>query len=193
MRKTIYRSKLYAAALVGFSLAATGIASAQATATATRTAEVNAFGGIAVINPDYGQKSNIGYSAGLTYARISPNVVAPGLELRMTGASGNTVSERTFLAGFHFQSAPMFGAKPYMTALLGMGSLGYTYNFQTRPNETDFVYALGAGAEIPVRRKLNLRADILQQTWSYQPHNLTPIAITIGVSYTILGGNTGVR
>lgn len=193
MRKTIHRSVFSAAALLGFSLAATGIASAQATATATRAAEVNAFGGIAVINPDYAQKLNFGYTAGVSYNRVAANVLAPGLELRVTSASGNTVSQSSFLAGFHFQSAPMFGAQPYMTALVGMGSMGYTYNFQTRPSERDFVYAVGAGAEVPVRRNLKLRADILQQTWSYQPHNLTPIAVTIGLSYTVLGGSPSIR
>ncbi|GAC1427113.1 MAG: hypothetical protein NVSMB62_24830 [Acidobacteriaceae bacterium] len=184
---------LHAAALLGLALAATGIASAQATATATRAAEVNAFGGIAAINPDYGQKFNFGYTAGVSYNRVAPNVLAPGLELRVTGASGNTVSQSSVLAGLHFQSAPLFGAQPYMTALMGIGSIGYTYSFQTRPTEHDFVYAVGAGAEVPIRRNLRLRADILQQTWSYQPHNLTPIAVTIGLSYTVLGGNPTIR
>lgn len=193
MRNTIHRCGLHAAALLGFSLAATGIGSAQSLPTATRGAEINAFGGIALIRPDYGQKSNFGYSAGLSYNRVAPNVLAPGLELRMTGASGDTVSQRTMLGGFHFQSAPMFHAQPYMTALVGIGTLGYTYKFQSRPSESDFVYALGAGADIPLRRNLKLRADMLQQTWSYQPHNLTPIAITIGISYTVLGGNSGIR
>ncbi|MDP9039904.1 MAG: hypothetical protein M3O02_11630 [Acidobacteriota bacterium] len=182
-----------AAAVVGLCLAATGIASAQADATATRAAEVNAFGSLLIQNPDYGQKYNFGYSGGVDYNRTSPGRMAPGLELRMMGASGNTVSERSVLGGFQFQTAPMFHAHPYMTALVGYGTISYAYNFTTRPSESDFVYALGAGADIPVRRNLKIRAEMLQQTWSYQPHNLTPVGLSIGIAYTVLGGSTQVH
>jgi hypothetical protein len=78
-----------------------------------------------------------------------------------------------------------------MTALFGMGSISYTSVHVTRAPETDFVYGLGAGAEFPVTNLLRVRADFLQETWSYQPHNLTPYTMTIGVNYTVLGGSRG--
>ncbi len=193
MRNRLNRLTTNAAALLGLSLAATGIASAQANPTATRAAEVNAFGTLMVVNPDYGPKNNFGYSGGVDYNRNAPGRLAPGLELRMTGASGNTVSERAMLGGLVFQSAPMFGAHPFMTALAGFGTISYAYNFTTRPSESDFVYAFGAGADFPVRRNLKVRAEFLQQTWSYKPHNLTPVGVSIGISYTILGGGSDVH
>jgi hypothetical protein len=193
MRNLLNRRTVNTAAVLGLTLAATGIASAQATATATRAAEVNAFGSILIVNPDYGQKKNFGYTAGVDYNRAAPGRLAPGLELRMTGSSGNTVSERTVLAGLQFQSAPMFGAHPFMTALAGIGTIGYSANFTTRPPESDFVYAFAAGADVPIRRNLKFRAEFVQQTWSYQPHNLTPVGLSIGISYTVLGNGTLVR
>lgn len=191
MRNLWKSCTLHAAALLGLSFAGAGVASAQADATAIRPAELTAFGGITLANPDYGQKNNFGYSAGFEYNRTSPGVVAPGLELRMTGSSGGTVSERSVLGGMEFRSNPIHNIQPYMSALFGFGSINYSYSFTTRPSETDFVYGFGAGAEIPVRRNIKVRADYLQQTWHYQPHNLTPSALTIGVTYTIMGGYGG--
>lgn len=191
MRNHWNRRMLNAAALLGLSLTATGIASAQADATATRLAEITGFGGITISNPDYGPKNNFGYSAGLEYNRVSPGIIAPGFELRMTGSSGETVSERSVLGGMEFRSSPIHNIQPYMSALFGFGTIGYKGNFTTRPSESDFVYGFGAGADIPIRHNLKIRADYLQQTWHYLPHNLTPSALTIGVNYTLLGGSSG--
>lgn len=193
MRNYRNRLTLNAAAVLGFCVASTGIAAAQATATAIRMAEVNTFGGISISNPDYGQKNNFGYSAGLEYNRVTAGVVAPGVQFRVTGSSGNTVTQRSYMTGMSFWGTPVHGIHPYMNALVGYGSISYTSMFVTRAPETDFVYGLGGGAEIPVRRNLTLRADFLQQTWSYKPHNLTPTALTIGVSYTVVGGARGIE
>jgi opacity protein-like surface antigen len=193
MRKVLNRWTVNAAALLGLSLASTGIAAAQATAAATRLAEVNAFGGIGITNPDYGQKKSSGYMAGFEYNRITNGMVAPGLQFRFTGTSGNTVALKSYMTGMSFWGAPVHGIHPYMNALVGYGSISYISSLVTRRPETDFVYGLGGGAEIPIRRNLMVRADFLQQTWSYKPHNLTPTALTIGVSYTVLGGRTGVE
>ena len=193
MRNQWNRWTLNAAALLGLSLGSVGIATAQATATAVRMAEVNAFGGLTISNPDYGQKNNFGYTGGFEYNRITGGVVAPGLQFRMTGSSGNTITERSYMTGMSFWGTPVHGIHPYMNALFGYGSVSYTSSLVTRAPETDFVYGLGGGAEIPIRRNLSVRADFLQQTWHYQPHNLTPTALTIGVSYTVLGGARGIE
>jgi hypothetical protein len=101
------------------------------------------------------------------------------------------VNESVFFGGMRFHGSPLFGAKPYVTFLAGSGTITFVHPAPGYPRDYSFVLGMGAGADIPLRRNINLRADFLHQTWYYTPHHLTPAGLSLGISYTILGGGLG--
>lgn len=191
MRNVLNRWTVNAAALLSLTLAATGIASGQATAAATRSAEVSAFATTTLMNPDYGPTNNYGYNIGADYTQLNRGLINSSIEVRYSNAPGSTVNESVFFGGMRFHGSPLFGANPYVTFLAGTGTITFVHPVATYTHDYSFVLGMGAGADIPLRHNVNLRADFLHQTWYYTPHHLTPAGLSIGISYTLLGGGLG--
>jgi opacity protein-like surface antigen len=179
------------ALLLGMSLAATGIASAQANVVGQRSAEITPFVTTTLVSPDWGQTRNLGFTAGVDYTRFVRAIVQPSLELRLTNANGLNVGERTYLGGFKF-TGTIHGIHPYGTFLAGTGYIKFMNPIDTYTSDTSFVYSMGGGAEFNVLPAWKVRLDFTQQHWDLDPEILTPTNYSIGVAYSIpFHGNGG--
>jgi hypothetical protein len=82
-------------------------------------------------------------------------------------------------ATIHRHKAALYGKLLFGRATITnqLQNLSSTYNS----------YAFGGGIEYRLNRKINLRvADVEIQKWpNFEPHTLSPVAITIGASYSI--------
>jgi hypothetical protein len=184
MRNLLNHWTTKSALYLGISLAATGIASAQASVTAQRGAEIAPFVQTTMLRPDWGQTNNIGFSAGVDYTRFIRSIVQPSLELRFTNASGKNVGEHTFTGGLKLATT-IYGIHPYAVLLAGTGGIKFMNPIDTYGSDTSFVYAAGGGAEFYVRPQWKVRADFIDQHWDLDPQILTPMAFSVGVSYSV--------
>ena len=83
------------------------------------------------------------------------------------------------------------GFQPYGKALMSLGSLDFKLGHNSQySHDTRTVTSFGAGFQIPVYRKLSVRADYEYQFW---PHlfqhlqTLTPQGFTLGAMYSFGG------
>lgn len=98
----------------------------------------------------------------------------------LKGTEDSTVYERTYEIGPRvFLTRGAF--KPYAKALIGRG----VYNFpQGRANIAYNMYTFGGGADLAVRRQINVRLDYEYQNWAGFPlGTLHPSVLTLGVAY----------
>ena len=138
-----------------------------------------------ILNPDWGQTNNLGFSAGIDYNHFIPGIVQPALEFRVTHASGRTVNESTYLGGVKLQTN-VHGIHPYAVVLAGKGiiTFNYVYNGGVKGDDSA-VYAFGGGAEFNVTPVWKVRADFVQQHWNLDPNTLTPSALSFGIGYIV--------
>ncbi len=184
MRNSLNRWTSKTAILLGVILATPAIVSAQANVAAQRGAEITPFVQTSLISPDWGQTRNIGYTVGVDYTRLLPTLIQPSLELRYISANGLNVGEHSFTGGFKL-GMTFRGIHPYATLLAGTGGITFTHPQPGYPSDSSFIYSLGAGAEFNVMQNWKVRADFLQQNWNLDPVRLTPIAMSVGLSYRI--------
>jgi len=172
------------ALLLGVSLAATAVASAQAIVTAQRGAEITPFAQTTMIRPDWGEPNNLGYTFGVDYTRFIHSIVQPSLELRFSSANGSVVSEHSFTGGLKLETS-IYGIHPYATFLAGNGGITFTHPIGYYYGDNSFVYSLGGGAEFKVHSSLKLRLDFTQQHWNLDPYILTPMTFGVGLAYSL--------
>jgi opacity protein-like surface antigen len=192
MRNLLSNWTTKSALFLGISLAATGIASAQATVVGERGAELAPFITTTYLSPDWGQKNNLGFTAGVDYTRFIRSIVQPSLEFRMTSADGLNVGEKTYLGGFKLQTT-VHGVHPYAVVLGGNGDIVFHHQeAQGYTTDNSFVLSVGGGAEFNVLPQWKVRADFTEQHWNLEPQILTPKVFSVGVAYSIaFHGNGG--
>ncbi len=183
MRNLLNHWTTKSALLLGVSLAATGIASAQAVVAADRGAAISPFVQTTLVAPDWGQPNNLGFTAGVDYTRFTPTLIQPSLEGRMTIAHGTQVSENSYLTGFKLETA-FHSIHPYATLLAGMGYITFV-NQPGYPKDSSFVYSIGGGAEFHVLPSWKVRADFTEQHWNLDPQILNPKTMAVGIAYEI--------
>jgi hypothetical protein len=185
MRNLLHCWTWKVAIILGLSLVAIKIAPAQAIVAAQRGAEIAPFAQTTLLSPDWGPTNNLGFTFGVDYTRLIRSIIQPSLEVRMSSAGGNTVSERTYTGGLKLQFS-VRGIHPYATLLAGMGRINFThpyYSNYTGDNST--IYSLGGGAEFSVGPGFKARVDFTHQNWDIDPQTLTPVTIGVGLSYNI--------
>jgi hypothetical protein len=171
--------------ILGLSLVAAKVAPAQAVVTAQRGAEITPFVQTTLLSPDWGPTNNFGYTVGVDYTRFIRSIVQPSLEVRMSSASGSTVSERTYTGGLKLQFV-IRRIHPYATLLAGMGDIAFTHPLSANyTGDNSTIYSLGGGAEFNIGPALKARVDFTHQNWNIDPQTLTPVAIGVGISYSI--------
>jgi len=189
----LHTSRTIPRALILSSVAAltllAGSARGQATATAARAYRVSAFGGVAIVKPDYGQDTDFGATIGADITRHF-RLLEPSLEVRYTYSSGNNVNENTLMGGLKVEKA--FGRlHPYADALFGIGNITFNHPtiFASGPYAKDNgpAFALGGGVDFDISRSFALKADAQYQSWKLgtEQSRLTPLALTVGVVYRI--------
>jgi opacity protein-like surface antigen len=191
MLSSVYHRMLAVTLLVAGATIAVG---AQAIPTVQRGAEFAPFVQTTIVNPDWGQTKNIGFTAGFDYTRFIPSIVQPSLEFRATRATGRTVNESTYLGGIKLQTT-IRNIHPYAVVLAGKGIIGFNYFYNGGIKGDDsLVYAYGGGAEFNVRRSWKIRAEYTQQHWDFDPNTLSPSNFGFGLAYSVPFGNRrGVR
>lgn len=173
-------------------------ARAQRIYAAQKGADIFVFGGYTYDKPDYGPDyvTNNGVSLGADFTRYFGWKISPSLELRYTNVSGPVVKESTISGGFRGLVDLKQRFHPYIDILGGAGTITYVQPpIPGYPPDHGFVLSYGAGVDIDIYRTFQLKADFQQQSWnlgqnyvtvpSGANYTLSPIAITLGVSYRI--------
>jgi hypothetical protein len=154
----------------------------QAVYTANRTTRIQAGAGLAYIMPDYVDASIKGVSFWADYDFLKYVGVEASVHLG-TIITPADIAETSYFVGprLVYRHRKLTG---YAKILLGRATItNQFYGVSSSYN----AYALGGGLEYKIARKINLRAiDFEFQQWpDFEPHTLSPIAITIGASYII--------
>lgn len=152
--------------------------------TAQRGAEITPFVRTALLHPDYGGTSNLGYTLGVDYTRSVRSIVQPSLEVRMTYANGDTVGERTYIGGLKLQTT-IRGIRPHFTLLGGEGQITITHPINSYVADNTFVYSVGGGAAFTIHSQLDLRLDFTSQQWNIDSLTLSPTTFGVGVAYRV--------
>lgn len=193
MRNALNRWTVLPTVLLALAVAGVRSSAAQAVPVGTRGSDVAPFFAVTTVSPDWGASRNFGYTAGVDYTRLSRGVGQPGLEFRVSSATGLRVDEFSYAGGLKLQGGSYGPVRPYATMLVGMGTINIHPGGPSLAKETSFLYALGGGLEIQLPSAFKVKADFLQQTWSFSPNGLTPVALSIGLSYSLPVRNGGFR
>lgn len=152
----------------------------QASSTASRIGDLQIGGGITSASPDYLDHRINGF------AFYSDFDFRPhwGVEVdfhQVSDRSGTEIYERTYEVGGRYIIHHYGIFTPYAKALYGRG----VYNFYK--SEANWAYNMGvggAGVDIAVHPRINVRADYEYQHWmSFPLTGLNPQLITIGAAY----------
>jgi opacity protein-like surface antigen len=166
-------------------------AHAQQEGSASKSAEISAFGGYTNINSDYGSRNN-GITLGADYTRFFHFPVAPSLEVRANHTTGTGLTEESILFGLRLEPANFHRFHPYATVLYG----GTKILFNVPPTPT-YTYdqssatSIGGGIDFDVTHNFRAKFDYQQQFEDFGPNGihqdftLTPAGFTIGVVYRI--------
>jgi opacity protein-like surface antigen len=192
--------------------ACTGFVHAQAHDTAGRLGDLQIGGGVALGSSDYTNNMLRGYAL---YADFDFNAhYGVEAEFHQVNDPNSSLYERTFEVGgrYHLNLRSRF--KPYVKLLYGRGVFNspvYSYTIPVAgcdPTVTTCTYtitttnfnlaynmfAAGAGIDVSVLPRLNVRADYEYQDWLSGPgltNGLTPQVFTIGVAYHFPAGRPG--
>lgn len=185
MRNRAHKFIGKSAALLGIMLATAPVLTAQALVAGERGVEIAPFAQYALLNPDWGQTNNFGYTAGLDYTRfIRSSFIQPSLEFRYTRANGQTVNERSYTGGFKLQTT-VHNIYPYATILVGHGNIDFNYPNGGYQGDNALIYAFGGGAEFNVTQCWKLRLDFSSQHWNLGNYPLTPFTLGVGIAYRL--------
>ena len=156
-------------------------ARAQSTTTASRLGDLQVGGGFVFAKSGY-NFTPIKLIGGSLYTTFDiRNHWGAEFDFHHTRAtSDSTIYERTYEIGprIFLQRGPLI---PYAKVMYGRG----VYNFSNSiANVAYNMYTLGGGADLQVRRSINVRADYEYQNWLGFPlGTLHPSVITVGVAY----------
>ena len=155
---------------------------AQAVHTADRNTRIQAGLGVMYLSPDYGDHNIAGFSGWADYDFSKWVGVEIGAHLGEF-STPDDITENTYFVGprltYHHRKFTGYGK-----LMVGRGTITNTlFNLSSSYN----FYSYGGGVEYKVNRRINIRAvDVDVQKWGdFEPHTLSPMAITVGVSYII--------
>jgi hypothetical protein len=155
---------------------------AQAAYTADKNSRIQAGAGFLYLKPDYVNQSIQGISFWGDYDFWKFLGAEATVHLGSI-ITPDDINENSYLVGprFVYRRHKITG---YAKFLFGRATITNTqYNLSSSYN----LYAFGGGAEYKVSRRINIRAiDFEYQQWpNFEPHTLSPVAITVGASYII--------
>jgi hypothetical protein len=169
--------------LLGFAAIAPP-ASAQAKLAADRSDEIAPFAELTDVNPDWGPTDNIGYTVGLDYTHFIRSIIRPSLEIRITSANGSSVNERVYSGGLKLATS-IRGIQPYAIFLLGHGNIDFVHPDGAYRGDNSIVSSLGAGVDLGITEAIRLRLEFTHQHWNFDPNTLTPVTLSVGISYAL--------
>ncbi len=156
---------------------------AQATRTASKSADISVFGGFEAAHPDYGPYNSYGGMFGVDFTRYIHFPVEPSLEFRANFHSNIAVNEHSYLVGLR-GAVPFHILKPYGTFLIGPGTIHFPYNIGYT-GDNSIVLSYGGGVDVHVIGNFAAKVDFQAQHWNTGDFTYTPTIATVGVAYTI--------
>ncbi len=179
-----------------FFLCSVSMLRGQATPTASRSFDLQIGGGYALVDSDYYTQR---FRGGAIYATVDfGNHFGAEVDFRDAVPPQGPGYEKTYEIGARYHRT--YGRfEPYVKGLYGRGVFQYVFDTydstgvviarQAGPSLAYNEFVVGGGTDYRLLRFLNLRADYEYQTWkSFEPHGLTPQALTFGVAYHFPGG-----
>jgi opacity protein-like surface antigen len=156
---------------------------AQATPTASRTADAQIGVGYTTAKPDYGSHSFQGIAAYADFDLRSHLGIEAEFH-RVNSQNGDLAYQQTYeIGGRCFRTYGNFA--PYLKAMVGSGTFNYPFGL-TKLDYT--LYAGGVGADYKLGDHLRIRGEYEYQSWSgFTNGSLNPQLITVGVAYHITG------
>jgi len=167
----------------------------QALPTASKHAEISAFGGYMVAKTDYGPAAKKGIGAGVDFTVFPRFFVAPSLEVRGQEAVGPDVTEKSLMVGLRVQKDFRQKLHPYVDFLIGAGEI--VYHPEPYPDyhaDKSKAYSFGGGINIDIAKHFGLKFDVQRQNWNFGSnvaivqngnYTLTPTTALVGVTYTM--------
>ena len=155
---------------------------AQAAYTANRPSQIQVGAGALILKPDYNLATLKGLSFWADYDFYKFIGVEATVHLGSIITPGD-VAEDTYLIGprfvYHKRRATGYGK-----LLIGRANI---INQNTGASSSFNALGFGAGVEYKVTEHINVRPiDVEFQKWpDFQPHSLSPTALSFGVSYII--------
>lgn len=156
---------------------------AQASRTATKSADISVFGGIEFANPEYGPNDNTGGAVGVDFTRYFHIPIQPSLEVRANFNNGTYADEHSYLFGLR-GAYQWHRLMPYADLLIGPGTIHYPLNI-SYTGDNSVVYNYGAGIDLDVTTNFSLKLDLQQQRWNTGTYAFKPVVGIIGVTYRI--------
>ncbi len=168
---------------------------AQSRTTATRSAEIDAFGGFNRLQSDYIPPFiNYGVTLGADYTQFIKRyrgLIIPSFQLRGTIVPGNTHDEKTLQGGLKLATTYRH-LHPYGALMVGQGVITFPRPAVPDPTnkyrDSSFIYNFGGGLTYDFRRDWSLLADYQHQYWDlggHPPNRFYPQALTFGAVYHI--------
>lgn len=191
--------------LVGFAtffwcaVVASGAATsgAQSLTTASKGAELSAYGGYTVGSLDYasggqGSFAKKGVSAGAEFTLFPRFILKPSMEVRANLLAGNDATEKSVLFGPRVQMDVRQRLHPYADLLIGGGEILYhPVTVAGYTGDRSKVYSYGGGLDVDLPRHFAVRFDFQQQRWNLGAPTgapadiLMPRLLMVGVKYTV--------
>jgi hypothetical protein len=153
---------------------------AQAVYTADKSSRIQAGVGYLYLKPDYVNTNIQGISFWGDYDFLKHVGVEASVHLGSI-ITPSDISENSYMVGprFMIRRHKFTG---YAKFIFGRATIN---NQDFNLSSTYNAYAFGGGLEYKVMHRINIRAiDFEYQQWpNFEPHTLSPIAITVGASY----------
>ena len=157
-------------------------ARAQAHVTAGKSVDLSAFGGVEIVNPEYGPDNNFGAMLGANFTQYIRHLpVAPSLEFRANWNTGNYTNEYSYLLGAR-AVYPGHLIEPYVNFLVGPGDVKYPLS-TTYTHDNSIVYDAGGGVDVGFIGNVSIKLDLQYQRWNTDTYRFTPVLGSIGVTY----------
>ncbi|GGA64243.1 hypothetical protein GCM10011507_14820 [Edaphobacter acidisoli] len=158
---------------------------AQATATASRTADLKVGGGFTYANADYDGHYK-GEMAFFTYDFTSHFGIEGNFHF-VKGGGNLDLYEKTYeIGGRYFRNYRDDKLSPYVKLLYGRGVFNFPAYIPSgpHPNLAYNMGVVGAGLDYKFSRHLYFRGDFEYQEWfHFPPNGLTPTLFTVGAAY----------
>lgn len=181
--------------ILTFAVASPIMSHGQALPTASKSAEISAFGGYLGARTDYGGFAKKGIAAGADFTIFPRFPVAPSLEVRGQEAFGPDVTEKSVMVGLRVQKDFRQKLHPYVDVLIGGGEIVYHINpYPDYHADRTKAYSFGGGINIDVAKHFGMKFDIQQQNWNFGTspafqsngdYKLKPTTAMVGVTYTV--------
>lgn len=173
--------------LLSLVLVSTLVGRAQKIPAASRSTDINVFGGFTANPAVLAPGMNLGTTVGVAMTRYMPFIVSPGFEARAVVTNGPDIRESAYLAGPRAQLKLGQRFSPYADLMFGRGFVHANNPSPGGPvGASALISAWGVGLDSKVFRQFDLKLDYQAQVHIIGLDDVPkPMVVTVGVTYHI--------